>query len=164
MSESNNKIKIFTDGSCSTALVDHGCNGGFCCVVDIPGERPKVVRGAQSDTTISKMEIKAVAAGLVYVLELATKGFLPKGIDTVEIYCDSQFVANCFVGANKIAANKPQWAELLEAAKLLEKIVPNIEMIKVSRNTEPESRLADKVAGEVRELLRNYAPKTKSSW
>lgn len=150
----NDTIKIFCDGSCS--VHDPKLTGAHCAIIDIPGLRNKKIYGAINETTISKMEIKAVTAGIVHVLELAQKNKLPGGIDTVEIYCDSQYVVGCADGSSKIVANRPQWAEFKEAIKLLQNYIPNIIINKIPRNTEPESATADNIAGELRELVADF--------
>ena len=149
-----NNIKVFCDGSCS--VHDPRFNGAHCAVIDIPGEKPYAILGGINETTISKMEIKAAAAALVHLLELAQKGLIPAGVDTVELYSDSSYVVGCATGDSKILANKPQWAEFLTAHAMLGEYIKNIMIIKIGRNTEPEAEAADRIAGELRELLYGY--------
>lgn len=147
-------IKIFCDGSCS--VHDPKLTGAHCAVVDVPGERKKWVYGSCNETTISKMEIRAVAAGMVYLLERFQKGTLPRDIDAIEVYCDSQYVVGCANGDSRVSANKPQWAEFFEALGLLKKLVSDVIINKIPRNTEPESEAADRFAGELRELVASF--------
>jgi ribonuclease HI len=150
-------IKVFCDGSCS--VHDPELHGAFCSVIDIPGNDLTILKGGQSHTTISKMEIKAVSAALTYLFEYANHRGFPSEIDSVQIYSDSSYVVNCATGENKIKANKCTWSELLTAHSSLLAFIPNIIIIKISRNSEPESEFADKIAGEIREILMNYKTK-----
>ena len=109
-------LKMYTDGACSGNQNDTNA-GGWGAILEF-GEHRKEIFGSAANTTNNQMELTAVIAAF-RALKLENQ--------TVEVYTDSSYVANCFIqkwyvgweknnwhnSQKKPVENKELWMELL---------------------------------------------------
>lgn len=109
-------LRIYTDGACSGNQSDENV-GGWGAVLEY-GEHRKELFGGQVNTTNNRMELTAVIEAL--------KALKSPG-QTIQIFTDSSYVANCFRekwyesweknrwrnAAKKSVENQELWKELL---------------------------------------------------
>lgn len=79
------EIKVYTDGSC---LGNPGA-GGYCAILKVIKNgkvvKEKIIKGAETNTTNNRMELKAVIEALKVLRKTDKK---------ITVYTDSQYVAN----------------------------------------------------------------------
>lgn len=146
-------FKIYTDGSASTQ--GKRC-GSFCAVIQeytmesLTAPKTHMTAGTVFPSSIGRMELMAVNAALNLVIQ-ECNGI--KNGYTVEIYCDSTYVADCATGAKKRSANQPEWAMFDSLARGMEIMIQQ-----ASRNTLRPQEHCDIVAGEIRKKLEELLP------
>lgn len=156
------KIKIWTDGSCSNNQSDD--NFGGWGVVIRKGNHLEELFGGAVNTTNNKMELQATIEGL--------KALESKDIP-VEIYLDSAYVLNGITSwihgwkqkgwktaSKKPVENKELWVELDN----LRNTFSQVSFIKVKGHSgEPDNELADKLANKGTSLAREGGDLQKTS-
>lgn len=146
-------FKIYTDGSASTQ--GKRC-GSFCAVIHEYTEdvaeaiKTHMTGGTVFPSSIGRMELMAVNAALNLVIQECNG---VKNGYTVEIYCDSTYVADCATGAKKRSANQPEWSMFDNLARGME-----ITIQQASRNTLRPQEHCDTVAGVIRQKLEEVLP------
>ena len=116
-------LRIYTDGACSGNQSNENV-GGWGAVLEY-GEHQKELFGGQVNTTNNRMELTAVIEAL--------KALKAPG-QTIQIFTDSSYVANCFRekwyesweqnkwrnAAKKSVENQELWKELLALVRMHE--------------------------------------------
>src|ERR1035437_469678 len=128
------KFNIYTDGSAKATGLRAG---SFCSVVVSDTGIRKLRCGTSVPSSIGKMEIMGVCAGLETVLEIMDGN---KWGYSVHIYCDSEYVVNCATGRYKRTKNQNEWAIFDRFASGL-----NISIEHTNRNTLPDQAICDDV-------------------
>ena len=109
-------LRIYTDGACANNQGDVNF-GGWGAILEF-GEHQKELYGGEANTTNNRMELTAVISALQA---------LKKTGQTIQIFTDSSYVANCFRekwyesweknkwrnAAKKSVENQELWKELL---------------------------------------------------
>ncbi len=78
-------LRMYTDGGCSGNQSDENL-GGWGCVLEF-GQHRKELYGSEANTTNNRMELTAVISGFKA---------LKKENQTIEVFSDSSYVADCF--------------------------------------------------------------------
>lgn len=149
------KFELWTDGSCWH--VDKTGGWAFCIV----NNNKEIYQdfGNEFPTTISRMELKAVLHGLLYLKKKYANNNVRIDID---VYSDSAFVVNCFLEKWYIRWRETEWDGVKNAdlwRKLLD--VYNSRLLKVRFNkVKGHSGLfwndvVDFYAGSARKILSN---------
>ena len=113
-------LRMYTDGGCSGNQSSENV-GGWGSILEF-GEHKKELYGGEANTTNNRMELTAVIE--------AFKA-LNRGGQTVEVFTDSSYVANCFRekwyvsweknnwrnAAKKSVENQDLWKELLDLVR-----------------------------------------------
>lgn len=150
----NKLIHINCDGSCNV----HGTQaGGWAIVIHEDGrEVYKKEKGYYHKTTNQRMELTAMFHALFNAALYEIQGF------SVKIYTDSAYIINCFtqkwyenwqknnwksVTGNSIK-NKDLWEKILVQYSVLKKT----DLIKIKRNTDKWSTMADQIAKSMMKL------------
>lgn len=109
-------LRIYTDGACANNQGDINF-GGWGAILEF-GEHQKELYGGEANTTNNRMELTAVISALKA---------LKKNGQTIQVFTDSSYVANCFRekwyesweknkwrnAAKKSVENQELWKELL---------------------------------------------------
>jgi len=80
-------VEVWTDGSCRNKTHDAG---GYGIFIRMQGEEIGIWGGQFVDTTSAQMELMGAIVALERMAEFAND------IDKMVIYCDNQYVVNCF--------------------------------------------------------------------
>lgn len=143
-----NIYKLYTDGSASTQ--EEKC-GSYCAIIEEYSacrtflKNSYMAAGSVFPTSIGKMELMAVNAGLALIVQ-NNHGI--KSDYSVEIYCDSTYVSDCATGTKKRSANLPEWAMFDSIVRGM-----NVTIQQAPRNTIKAQAHCDGVAGEIRKLM-----------
>jgi len=134
-----NKIQIYTDGSC---LGNPG-PGGWGAVLIHKGKE-KHISGSEPDTTNNRMEMMAIIKALEFLHQHKIQD------RDIVIYSDSSLVINTFTKGWKRKANTDLWSELNRLTAWL-----NISWNWVKgHSTNKYNNLADELAVKAAETLR----------
>jgi ribonuclease HI len=147
-------FRIYTDGSAST--LGKRC-GSFCAVIqeyDSPEDhepiRTHMTGGTVFPSSIGRMELMAVNAALNLVVQECNGS---KSGYSIEVYCDSTYVADCATGSKKRSANQPEWSMFDNLARGMDIVIQQ-----ASRNTLKPQEHCDTVAGVIRQKLEETLP------
>lgn len=136
----DNKIEIYTDGSC---LGNPG-PGGWGAVLIHKGKE-KHISGNEPDTTNNRMEMMAIIKSLEFLHKHDLQGH------DIFVYSDSSLIINTFNKGWKRKANTDLWAELERLTAWL-----NITWIWVKgHSTNKYNNIADELAVAAAEKIRN---------
>ena len=135
--QTDNKITIYTDGSC---LVNPGPGGWGALVLDPQGETRRL-SGGEAQTTNNRMELTAAIKGL----EAAPSG------TTVDLFSDSSYLVNTMTKNWKRRANQDLWTQL-DALSGQRKV--NWRWVR-GHNGDPGNEEADRLAGKAMQLAAN---------
>lgn len=101
---SDQKIDIFTDGSCKG---NPGPGGWAAIILNHGSEKPlKILRGHESATTNNRMEMTAVIEGLKFISENNFQNHI------VTLYSDSNLIIQTLNQGWKRKANQDLWQEI----------------------------------------------------
>ncbi len=101
----NQKIEIYTDGSC----IGNPGPGGWGAIVIIDGKQHKVA-GGEGDTTNNRMEMMAMIQALEFLHGKFPKEEIPKL--KIELFSDSNLLIQSLNLGWKRKANLDLWSEL----------------------------------------------------
>ena len=80
-------VEVWTDGSCHNKS---NSRGGYGVFIRMQGEEIGFSGGQFFNTTSAQMELMGALAALEHLSDYA------KDIDKLVLYCDNQYVVNCF--------------------------------------------------------------------
>lgn len=103
----NNKLVIYTDGSC---IKNPNGPGGWAFCVIYNDQHLFSVSGSNISTTNNRMELQAVIESLKFILNMFPT-------NNLVLYTDSQWVLNCANGVWKRKANLDLWSEYDQISK-----------------------------------------------
>lgn len=145
-------LRIYTDGGCAGNQTKTNL-GGWGAVLEF-GEHKKELWGAEANTTNNRMELTAVIE--------AFKA-LKKDNQTVEVFSDSSYVANCFRekwyesweknnwknAARKSVENQELWKELLALVRKHDvrfyRVKGHVKLPETAEGVLPQSAALDKL-------------------
>jgi ribonuclease HI len=140
---------IYSDGS---ALSSGVRSGAYAAMILGDHGLPVMVVGACNETTINRMELAAINAALLRVRELSRDAV--HGL-SVTITTDSQVTQHLISGEKKRGSNLDLWAQFDVLSSGFEKI----DVVHISRNTEPPQAQADVLCDAARRAIHKVVEK-----
>ena len=158
------EFSLYTDGSCSSR---DGLGGYNAILLDNRTHERYALFGSSNYTSVPRQEFLALLHGLQRIFELlewktekdAAKGAV-SGI-SVKWFCDREDLV-LSVDQKRSGYKRRKCRDLWYQFEYYEKFIRVI-AVKVPRNTDPYQTLADRVAGEQRELQKGYLEKCRLS-
>ena len=136
---------VYTDGSAS--VKDR--TGGYAWLIVDENGREELGGGSEVDTTISRMELRAVISALEEICLWECKTHENKGEGVVLVYSDSEYVVKGFMDKSRMRnKNVDLWLDLESTATWFELV--HLEHVK-GHAGHNDNEAVDKLAGEFRQ-------------
>lgn len=103
----NNKIEIYTDGSC----IGNPGPGGFAALILVNGEQ-HIIKGSEADTTNNRMEMTAIIKALEWLKNSSGISHAEMQKHKITIFSDSNLIIQTLNQGWKRKANTDLWAQM----------------------------------------------------
>jgi len=133
-------ITVYTDGSC----IGNPGPGGWAAIIRIDNKEV-ILKGAQTDTTNNRMEMRAIIEAVKWFSKNITDG-------TVYLYSDSSLVINSIKKGWKRKANLDLWEEFDDAVGALKNTIINWNWVKGHADNEFNNRVDVLAVSESKKL------------
>lgn len=104
---SDNKIEIYTDGSC----IGNPGPGGFAALILLNGQE-HILKGGEKDSTNNRMEMTAIIKALEWLLKSSGISHAEMQKHKITIYSDSNLIIQTLNQGWKRKANTDLWAQM----------------------------------------------------